>query len=157
MRLLFTLLLFATCAYPTFSAGGENKSLAIVIAPENLAKSLTKSELSLIYWRKKLFWSNGLRIQPVNFSANNPLRNDFSKRVLNSLPETQTDYWNGLYYHGVSPPHVVESFEAAIRFVAETKGGIAYIPACSVDDRIKTLAWLDENGQLSDAAPNCDD
>lgn len=167
MRLLFILFALFSCALPAVSAMADNRAengtenatnnhvLAIIIAPENVTTSMTKSELALIYWRKKLFWSSGLRIQPVNFSANNPLRIGFSKHVLHSLPETQTDYWNGLYYHGVSPPHVVESSEAAIRFVTETKGGIAYVPACTVDDRVKTLAWLDDDGQLSDKAPRC--
>jgi len=156
MRLFFIFLLTLCSACPANGAGAENNTLAIIISAENSTKSLSKSELSLIYWRKQLFWSNGLRIQAVNFSSHHPLRMEFSKRVLKSLPDTQTDYWNGLYYHGISPPHVVESYEAAIRFIEETKGGIAYVPACAVDARVKTLVWLDDNGQLTDTAPNCE-
>jgi len=48
------------------------------------------------------------------------------------LPSAQIDYWNGLYFTGVSPPHVVNSSEAALRYVQKTKGAIAYVDACAL-------------------------
>lgn len=154
MRLYFIILIscLSLPCRPCSAAGDE--TLAVIVAPEYVTKSMSKSELALIFWRKKLYWGNGQRIRPVNLPAENVTRHQFSKRILGSLPESQSGYWNGLYYHGVSPPYVVHSSEAALRFVAETNGAIAYIPACSVDDRVKVLAWIDEEGDVLSLAPN---
>lgn len=120
--------------------------LAVIVPPAYAGRALESPELSLIFWRKKLYWKDGKRIQPVNLSSDNPLRRQFSREVLGSLPETQNEYWNILYYHGTSPPHVVHSQEAMLRFVAETPGAIGYVDACQADSRVKVIAWLDENG-----------
>lgn len=131
----------------------HDEILAVIVNPEMTHGNLSKSELSLIFWRKKLYWSNGHRIQPVNLGVDHPSRVQFSKRILSSSPESQTDYWNGLYYHGVSPPRVMQSPEAVIRFVAESKGAIAYIDACRADARVKTLAWITLQGDVTDEPP----
>lgn len=157
MRLLFIFIVSSLSLLPLSAVADNNDTLAIIVGPQQDIKVMSKSELALIFWRKKLYWSDGQRIRPVNLSADHHTRNQFSKRVLNSLPESQTDYWNGLYYHGVSPPHVVQSSAAALRFVAETKGAIAYVPACDLDESVKAIAWLDaETGFHLDAPQlNC--
>jgi ABC-type phosphate transport system substrate-binding protein len=137
------------------NAAEDSGTLAIIVGLDHPTKSINKPELALIFWRKKLFWPNGERIHPVNLGADNHLRSQFSAHVLASTVESQTDYWNGLYFHGVSPPHVVKSSEAAIRFVAETRGAIAYVPACTIDERVKALAWMDEEGHLLQTPPSC--
>lgn len=148
LRICVAIALLASCS-ATQSFASEGQALAVITSPEQTLKSLSKSELSLIFWRKKLFWPNHKRIRPVNFNSDHPARQAFSIRVLNSLPESQTDYWNGLYYHGVSPPHVVHSTEAMLRTVAETAGAIGYVDVCDVDARVKAVAWIDAEGHLS--------
>lgn len=145
------LLLAMFSLWPHAVRAEHDEVLAVIVHPEMSHPSLSKSELSLIFWRKKLYWSNGQRIQPVNLGVEHPSRLQFSKRILASLPESQTDYWNGLYYHGVSPPRVMQSSEAVIRFVAESKGAIAYVDACRVDGRVKVLAWITPQGDVTDA------
>ncbi|MGQ0443414.1 MAG: hypothetical protein ACT4OH_08260 [Methylophilaceae bacterium] len=154
--LLVMILGMVSAVIPIISHADSGGVLAIIVQPEHGGKILNKSELALIFWRKKLYWASGKRIRPVNFPADNLMRNQFSKRILNSLPETQTDYWNGLYYHGVSPPHVVYSAEAMIRFVAETTGSIGYLPACEADSRVKILVWISSEGDFLNEAPHCE-
>lgn len=100
---------------------------------------------------------NGQRIQPANLPPDHPARRQFSYAILKSLPEAQASYWNDMYYHGVSPPHVLSSPEVVLRFVADTKGAIAYLPACLADERIQTLLWIDESNVVSSTKPefNC--
>ncbi len=105
---------------------------------------LTARELTQIFWRKKLYWHSGARIHPVNLHAEHPLRILFSKAVLDSLPSEQADYWNGLYFHGTTPPYSVQSEEAVLRYVHSTKGAIGYVSACNVDDRVKAVLWIDQ-------------
>ena len=131
--------------------------LAVIVPRSHNIHQVDANELSLMFWRKKLYWADGKRIQTLNYSATNSLRLQFSLSILKSAPETQTDYWNGLYFHGISPPHVVSSQEAMLRFVADTPGAIGYIDACKLDDRVKPLAWINAEHNVLSTAPelNC--
>ena len=98
----------------------KNIVIAIVVASNSAIETpkLSPNQLSLIYWRKQLFWAKGLRIKPVNLSTEHPLRLPFSQVVLGSAPKAQIDYWNGQYFNGVLPPYSVNSEEAVLRYVA---------------------------------------
>jgi hypothetical protein len=134
--------------------------IAVVVdGKENVAElKFTSNELRLFYWRKQLFWPMGRRIKPVNLTAEHSLRLQFSQIVLGSTPKKQIDYWNGLYFDGISPPYSVNSEEAVLRYVSQTDGAIGYLNACKIDHRVKPLAWI-INNQISMSEPatnNCD-
>lgn len=127
--------------------------LAVVVAQGFSGKLPTAKELVLIYKRKMLFWEDGSRIYPVNLSFDSQRRRDFSMSVFKSLPEFQVQYWNNLYYHGISPPHVVVSQEAVLRYVSETQGAIGYVSACMADGRVKVILWIDKAGGITPVKP----
>lgn len=149
--LLLGALLLATASYARESESGV---IAVIVPTEFSIRNLGSTELSLVFLRKKLYWPNGKRMRPANLPTQHLLRKQFSQRVLGSLPEAQSEYWNELYFHGISPPHVVNSQEAMLRYVAETNGAIGYIDACLVDERIKVVGWLDIDGGLLDTTPS---
>lgn len=153
MRLLLILLTSLILALPR-SGMAEGEVLAIVIPKGESVRAISKAELALIFWRKKLYWGNGKRIQPVNLGADSSLRRRFSQQVLESQPEDQVEYWNALYFHGTSPPFVVRSQEAMLRYVAETPGAIGYVNVCLLDTRVKAVAWISEEGSIEFSAPN---
>lgn len=154
-KLLLTLI-SASLLLTSFTSYANADVLAVIVAPNHNLQKIDSNELALIFWRKKLYWAGGKHIQAINYTANNPLRLQFSQSILGSTPNAQTDYWNNLYFHGVSPPHVVTSQEAMLRFVAETSGAIGYIDACKLDGRVKVVAWIDQDGTLSPAPEfNC--
>lgn len=139
-------ILIIALLYAGLARAEQRSSVIAVIVPtqEQAEKlKLTPSSLKLIYLRKQLFWPNGKRIIPVNLQSEHNLRNQFSQAVLGSLPKQQIDYWNGLYFNGIQPPHSVNSEEAVIRFVTDTKSAIGYVNACAADERVKTLLWID--------------
>jgi ABC-type phosphate transport system substrate-binding protein len=139
-------ILIIALLYAGLARAEQRSSVIAVIVPtqEQAEKlKLTPSSLKLIYLRKQLFWPNGKRIIPVNLQSEHNLRNQFSQVVLGSLPKQQIDYWNGLYFNGIQPPHSVNSEEAVIRFVTDTKSAIGYVNACAADERVKTLLWID--------------
>lgn len=118
--------------------------IAIVVgSSQNIEQlKLSDKQLSLIFWRKQLYWPHGIRIKPVNLNSNHPLRLHFSEAILGSSPKEQIDYWNGLYFNGILPPHVVNSEEAMLRYVMQTNDAIGYVNACKVDERVKAVFWL---------------
>lgn len=161
MRSLLKNALAAFCAFyvlgiTSITYAEEARPLAVIVAsnPEiAIAQQLNARELGAIYWKKKQYWQGGARIHPVNLHAEHPLRIYFSKAVLGSLPSEQGDYWNGLYFHGTTPPYSVQSEEAVLRYVSITKGAIGYVDACKLDDRVKPLLWI-ENSTISPSKPN---
>lgn len=154
MRIVLFLCL-ALCYLP--QVGAAEQALAVVVARNFPEKSVSVRDLLLIYKRKLMFWNSGMRIHPVNLPSEEAARRQFSLAVLKSLPEEQASYWNDMYYHGISPPHVMSSPEAVLRFVADTKGAIGYVPVCAVDARVDVILWIDASANISTSKPklNC--
>jgi ABC-type phosphate transport system substrate-binding protein len=144
---------------PLAQAEAGTPIIAIVVTSNQKmdALKLEPNELSLIYWRKQLYWPNGQRIKPVNLSTEHELRLQFSQKILGSAPKSQIDYWNGQYFNGVLPPYSVNSEEAVLRYVSQTDGAIGYVNACAVDNRVKTVFWIMPNGNALPSEPtlNC--
>lgn len=135
-------------------ASANEPIIAIIVASNQSTDDLklAPNQLSLIYWRKQLYWPKGQRIKPVNLSTEHALRLQFSQKILGSAPKSQIDYWNGQYFNGVLPPYSVKSEEAVLRYVAQTKGAIGYVNACAVDNRVQAVFWI-INEQLTANVP----
>lgn len=150
--LRIAVLLFLACcaglATPARAASGEGV-IAVIVAPGH-GKSIKKDELPLIYNRRKLFWPAGSRIQPVNLPAASALRRSFSQAVLGASLEALEKYWNDLYFHGVSPPFVLSSEEAVLRFVAETPDAVGYVAFCKVAGRARVVLVITPAGNISE-------
>lgn len=157
MRLIFpkALLLVALWLWPAMATAAE-EPLAVIVAPGH-AKGLKKEDLTLIFKRKKLFWNDGSKVQPVNLPASNPYRRAFSQAVLGATPEELEKYWNDIYFHGISPPFVLSSEQAIAHFVAATPGAIGYVPYCSADTHVEIALVISVTGHISDdtAAITC--
>lgn len=149
-QLIHALLLWLACLSATVAqAEGSDNAVVAVVVSSNAevapVSSIALNELRLIYWRKKQYWPGGHPMQPVNLHAEHPLRLLFSKAVLNNLPKEQSDYWNEQYFHGVRPPRSVQSEEAMLRYVSDTKGSIGYVDACHVDQRVRPILWISKD------------
>jgi ABC-type phosphate transport system substrate-binding protein len=147
--LLTTLLALLPGSMTCAQAANADSAIAVVVAPGQERK-LDVDELALIYRRKKLFWSEGVRVTPINLEANDPLRQLFSQRVLRISPEAMQRYWNDMYFNGVSPPHVLASAEAVLRFVAQTPGAVGYVAYCDADPRVHVALVLTPAGPVSE-------
>lgn len=117
-------------------------AVAVIVASGSGPQQLRGDELAQLYRRQKQF-IGGQRLQPVNLPAQHPLRRWFSQQVLGQTPEEMEGYWRDLYFNGVTPPFVLASEEAVIRFVAGTPGALGYVPACLVDRRVRVLLQID--------------
>ncbi|MGE0483911.1 MAG: hypothetical protein AB7Q81_07215 [Gammaproteobacteria bacterium] len=111
-----------------------------VIAHPGAVTPLDHRQLADSYRGVRRVDEDGRRIVPLNLPVDDPLRRAFSLAVLGRLPEDLEAYWNERYFHGVSPPYVVSSAEAMLRFVAATPGALGYVPRCAVDARVAVVA-----------------
>jgi ABC-type phosphate transport system substrate-binding protein len=114
----------------------------VVVAKNLIITQMNKQEVERIFRRKTRINKQGKRWVPVNLEINNPLRQAFSKKLFKQSPEAMEAFWNVQYFKGISPPYVVSSEEAVLRFVASTPGAIGYISACHLDSRVHVVLKL---------------
>ena len=152
LRTLIAALSVASFALVTAPARAET-TLAVVVAPQHADVGYSAAELALIYQRKRVYWPDGRRIEPVNLPLLHPLRRAFSLAILKLEPAALDDYWNEQYFHGVRPPYVVASAAAVLRFVAQTPGAIGYLDRCEVDDSVAIIGVIDNGRWHATRAP----
>ena len=114
-----------------------------VIANPATAAPYDRQQLADIFLGNLRIDDQGRRIVAVNLPSADPLRGAFSQAVLNNSPDDLEAYWNERYFHGISPPYVVASVEAMLRFIAATPGAIGYVPGCAVDARVAVITAID--------------
>ncbi len=139
MRIVYPLL--AAILFAWFPARAA-EPLAVITAATNPLDALPLDALKLIYQRKSQMDGEGNRWIPLNLPVADLSRRSFSLALFSMLPEEQEDYWNVQYFHGISPPKVMASEEAILRFVASTTGAIGYVRKQKVDDRVKVLLLI---------------
>ncbi len=137
----FSIALALLILAPTNLVGQESR-VAVIIHPERRAE-LSTDEVAQIYLRRKRFWDDGTPIVPLNLSSQVPLRERFSRRVLQQTEPRLADYWNRLYYDGILPPATLASTEAVRRYVAADKNAIGYVPATEVDGSVRVVLHLE--------------
>jgi len=123
-----------------------------VIGHPGTAAARNQREIADIFRGVLRLDTAGHRVVPLNLPGDHPLRRAFSLALFHQLPQQMETYWNERYFHGVSPPYVVASVEAMLRFVAATPGAIGYVPGCAVDARVTVIAEI-EADELVDACP----
>ncbi len=106
------------------------------------AKELTIKQLENIFLKKTLLNSQGTRWIPLNLNPDHPLRQAFSQSLFKQHPEDMEAYWNKQYFQGISPPYVVASEAAMLRFIASTLGAIGYILPCHLDASVQVVFKL---------------
>ena len=145
MRALALIPLLLLLAGPTPAARADAE-IAIVVARDGpvprLSGPLDRRRLARVFRGQIKVGRDGQRLHPVNLPARHPLRVAFSRALFHRSPEEMAQYWNEQYFQGNTPPHVVASEEAMLRFVARTPGAIGYVAACHVDDRVRVILRL---------------
>ena len=102
-------------------------TIVVVVHADVPARALSRAEVRRLFLLRRRFWRDGLAVAPVNLPAGSALREAFSQRVLGAATRDLAGYWNDLYFHGTTPPPVLESEEAVALWVSRTSGAIGYV------------------------------
>ena len=124
------------------TAGAAEARISVVTGttPPNL--TLNREALRDIFLKRVVIDHSGSKLVPLNLPPEDPLRAAFSEALLGKPPDALQRYWNERYFQGVSPPYVVRSEEAMLRFIAETPGALGYVATCRVDKRARVVIEL---------------
>lgn len=127
--------------------------IAIITGRDTVIHEVNTKRLEQIFLKKNQLDDAGHRWIPLNLPSQHPTRLAFSQGLFNKRPEAMETYWNNQYFQGVTPPYVLSSEEAMLRFVASTSGAIGYALACHVDERVQIIWKLNVNEELN---KNCE-
>ncbi|HEY8682165.1 MAG TPA: hypothetical protein VIM06_03270 [Rhodanobacter sp.] len=139
--------LYALVACGLLSAGFDGAragslNIVVITAPQAPRLSFDRYTLRNVFLKKIFVDKDGQRLIPVNLPAGFPLRKMFVQEVTHLPDAQQDDYWNRQYFQGVSPPYVLASQQAVVRFVAATPGAIGYVMSCYVDSSVRVVFEL---------------
>jgi len=133
----------------------EEVALAVIVTPGFHLDIDNKDDIARIFRRRLQVAADNSSIIPINLPIEHPLRAAFALALFGIEPEGMEAYWNERYFHGISPPYVVASIEAMLRFVTSTPGAVGYVPECLLDDRVTVLMTISNTQDKIDLSEFC--
>jgi ABC-type phosphate transport system substrate-binding protein len=137
------------------AAWAAQPQIAVITAPNGPQLTLDHNTLRNVYLKKIFVDGTGLRLTPVNLPSGAPLRDAFSGAVLQMDGSQLQAYWDRQYFQGVSPPYVLGSQDAVVRFVASTPGAIGYVAVCHVDASVHIALLITLPPRTPDDLSDC--
>jgi len=146
MKKIILLTLFATTLSMGMPALGISQEVAakedivIIVNHENPVRSIKKSLLRRYFLKKTTEWKDGVPVVPVDLATGDPVRESFSKWILNKDAEKIEGYWisQGLI-GGKSAPPIRNSAISFKKYITEHAGAIGYIARSDLDSTVKTI------------------
>jgi hypothetical protein len=124
----------------------QEAQLAVIASNLDSLPKIDDSSLREVYLKRVFLNSDGRPYIPVNLPATHPLRNLFLSTVLKMNAPQMQIYWDRRYFQGVSPPFVLGSQRAVVKFVATTPGAIGYVQRCQVTPEVHVIMLLPMTG-----------
>jgi ABC-type phosphate transport system substrate-binding protein len=116
----------------------------VIVNVEVRGNQIPRTVLSSIFLKEAVRWGDGHRVTPVDQSLRSPVREEFSKVVLQESIDAVQQIWNRKLTRGVMPPIVKSSDDEVVAYVAETAGAIGYVSrGVSLPPSVKALPVID--------------
>jgi hypothetical protein len=115
-------------------------ALTVILNKDNPVSSLALPDVQRMFRKQTRMWPHGELVVPVDWDATAPIRQEFSKRILNQSVREMAEFWvQQNITQGLTPPSTLKSTRAILRFVASVPGAIAYVPGGEADETVKTI------------------
>ena len=126
------------------SAHHKPLRIAVVVSPKNPIITISQSDLRRIFLRQKTKWPNRWKISVYDQHTKNPIRSEFSRRILGKSPAQLKEYWLNLKLtRGLKPPKTCRSPRLVKQYLKRVKGGIGYLYEDEVDKTVKVIKWIE--------------
>jgi len=134
-------------------SSSHGQDIAVIMRARSDIKQLSAEQVKRIFLSKERLTVQGERWIPVNLSAHNVVRQAITEQVLQLTASELERYWSEQYFNGVSPPYVLASEEAVLRFISETPNAIGYILSCHADVKVKAVYTFNDHKLDSKLCP----
>ena len=137
-RRFLNIILSAAVLLAVFASGPAiaGEPVAVIVHRDNPADKLSEPEIESIYINNVLSWPDGMPITIYDLAISDPLRYDFSYKILGRVPAKIAEQWAHLKItnQAKNPPLTIKSEALIIRRVSRQKGAIGYVSLGLVQD-----------------------
>ncbi len=136
MKKLYTLLLIIIITTATCFS----QNYKVIVNSKNPISTITKKELSQIFYKKKKNWPDGQTIEPVDLTASSSVRSEFTNDIHGKSVAAIRNYWQQAAFTGagIAPLEKV-SDDQVIEYIKNHPGAIGYISGKTNSSDIKVL------------------
>ena len=142
MRRLLAFLVLLACLHTgqAVPARGD-ESFKIVVDAANPVSSLSKTEASRLFLKKRSRWDHGIRVFPVDQLPAGSVRQAFSRQVHGRSVDAVKGYWQAQLFSGnATPPPEVASDADVLDYVRSHDGAIGYVTGSArITEGVKVL------------------
>lgn len=104
----------------------------VIANPSVPASRVERRFLDDAFLKRVTRWGDGQTIHPVDLQATSPVREAFTRSVLQRSVAAVRSYWQQLIFAGRTlPPPELDSDAAVVAYVASTPGAIGYVSAAT--------------------------
>jgi len=129
-----------TFAFLLISGGLHAQSFKVVVDSGNPITSLTRSEASDLFLKKKTKWVNGTTVFPVDLISGSKVREDFSQQIHGKGVATIRAFWKQAVSSGkVSAPPEKANDAEVIDFIKKNPGAIGYVSSTTNSAGLKVV------------------
>lgn len=112
----------------------------IIVNPANPITTVSKARIS-VFFLEKATWDNGQPVAPVDLPATSPVREVFSKDVLNMPVSSVMARWRNISSAGRGdPPPAMATDREVLAFVRLKPGAIGYLSASADTQGVRVIA-----------------
>ena len=123
--------------------GLAHADLVVVVNAQSSVEQLSKTQVVNIFLGHNRELPNGVAANPVDLPFGLPEKAAFYQALVNKDLDQIAAYWSRLVFAGsTSPPMQASTVQEALQYVANHRGGIAYMDRRSADTRVKVVLSL---------------
>ena len=139
MRRGFATLVLLTLIGATRPAAAE--SFKVIVNAKVAGRTIRRDSLAEIFLGRAERWIDGRPVTPVDLSTTSPVRESFTKGVLEMTVLSVRVYWTRTISMGHFPPPTRPSDDEVVAFVARNAGGIGYVSEqATLPETVKVVA-----------------
>ena len=122
------------------SVNASAGSFKVIINGAVHVDSLSKREISDLFMKRTVKWSNGTAVVPVDQSDRAAVRDDFSKSIHGKPTAAVKSYWQQQIFSGRDVPPVEKASDSeVVALVRSNPGAIGYVDAAADTSGVKVL------------------
>ena len=114
-------------------------NLVVIVSKNSNIHTISKKELSKIFLSKTRNLPNGKKSFLVEID-DKVIKSKFYKEICNKNENQLRKYWTKMIFTGKGqPPKKIKSINEIIKYVANNKNAISYIPSQYINNSIQTI------------------
>lgn len=109
---------------------GSADDFKVIVHPQNPVSAVSRDFLRDAFLKRATNWPGGGAVRPIDLTAKLPARERFLEVVLRKTATQLRSYWAQRIFSGLDvPPPEADSPQAALRYVLNNPGAVAYVPS----------------------------